>query len=71
MDNTNFLNLRKFLVPEIVYGAGSIELSGRHALNFGASKALVVTDAGVQESGWAEKVEHSLVDMGIKYVTVL
>ncbi len=69
MDNTIFLNLRKFLVPEIVYGSGSIELSGRHALNFGASKALIVTDSGVQESGWAEKVEHSLVDMGIKYVT--
>lgn len=69
MDNTIFLNLRKFLVPEIVYGSGSIELSGRHALNFGASKALVVTDSGVQHSGWAEKVEHSLVDMGIKYVT--
>lgn len=68
MDNTIFLNLRKFLVPEIVYGAGSIELAGRHALNFGASKALVVTDSGVQESGWTEKVEHSLVDMGIEYV---
>jgi alcohol dehydrogenase class IV len=46
MDNTNFLNLRKLLVPEIIYGAGSIELSGRHALNFGASKALVVTGSG-------------------------
>ena len=69
MNNAVFLNLRKFLVPEIVYGPGSIELAGRHALNFGASNALIVTDSGVQGSGWAEKVERSLVDMGIKHVT--
>lgn len=69
MENTILFNLRKFLVPEIVYGSGSIKLAGRHAINFGASKALVVTDPGVRKSGWAEKVERSLVDAGIRNAT--
>jgi len=39
MENLVFLNLRKFFAPEIVYGSSTIELAGRHAMNFGASKA--------------------------------
>jgi alcohol dehydrogenase len=69
MDKDLFLNLRKFLVPEIVYGSGAIDVAGRHAMNFGASKALVVTDSGVLECGWAEKVERSLADTGVQYST--
>ena len=61
-------NLRKFLAPEIVYGEGALELAGRHAMNLGATKALVVTDAGVQKAGWVLKVENSLNDCGIPYV---
>jgi len=53
MDSAILLNLRKFLVPEIVYGAGALGLAGRHAANFGASKVLIVTDPGVIAAGWA------------------
>lgn len=69
MEPNILFNIRKFLAPEIVYGSRSIELVGRHAKNFGASKALVVTDPGVQEAGWAEIVERRLHDIGIKYTT--
>ncbi len=62
------LSLRKFLAPEIVYGSKSLELAGRHALNFGAEKILIVTDPGVQESGWTSKVEKSVNEAGISYV---
>jgi alcohol dehydrogenase len=68
MNATMLLNLRKFLVPEIVYGTGALALAGRHAANFGASKVLIVTDPGVMETGWAEKVEASLEAAGIAYV---
>jgi len=69
MNNTSLLNLRKFLVPEIVYGQGSINLSGRHAENLGASKAFIVTDPGVRKSGWTTVVEKSLKTYGINYTT--
>ena len=68
MNKPFLLNLRKFLVPEIVYGQGAINLSGRHAENLGASKAFIVTDPGVRKSGWASVVEKSLKAYGIDYI---
>ena len=68
MNSSTLLNLRKFLIPEIVYGEGAISLSGRHAGNLGASKVLIVTDPGVRKAGWCSKVEESLKDSGIPYV---
>jgi len=67
MDNTMLLNLRKFIAPEIVYGAGSINLAGRHANNFGATKVLIVSDPGVQHSGWTDKVMESLFEADIDF----
>ncbi|MBI4791450.1 MAG: iron-containing alcohol dehydrogenase [Deltaproteobacteria bacterium] len=69
MDTNTLCNLRKFLVPEIVYGEGALELAGRHAVNFGGTKVLIVTDPGVQETGWAAQVEESLQVSGIPYAT--
>jgi len=69
MDTGNFLNLRKFLSPEIVYGEGSLELAGRHACNMGASKVLVVSDPGVEDSGWMSRVEASLREADLAHTT--
>jgi alcohol dehydrogenase len=68
MDTDTLLNLRKFLAPEIVYGEGALELAGRHAINFGATKVLIVTDPGIQKAGWTSKVEASLRESNISYV---
>ncbi len=68
MDQQKLFNLRKFLVPEIVYGQGAIRLAGRHAINFGASKILVVSDPGVQKAGWTPKIEAMLQESGIPFV---
>lgn len=68
MSLTGGLELRKFLVPEIVYGVGAIDLVGRYAANVGARKALIVTDSGVRAVGWAERVEAKLSEAGITYV---
>jgi alcohol dehydrogenase len=67
MDPTTLIHLRKFLVPEIVYGTGALSLAGRHASNFGATKVLIVTDAGVIDAGWSVKVEGSLCESAIPY----
>lgn len=68
MDPDTLLRLRKFLVPEIVYGPGAVGLAGRHVANLGATKVLIVTDPGVITAGWTEKVETSLKDAGIAYI---
>ena len=68
MNTASLLNLRKFLVPEIVYGDGAITLSGRHANNLGASKVCIVTDPGVRTAGWTLSVEESLKNAEIPYI---
>lgn len=68
MDTGSFLNLRKYLAPEIVYGEGAISLSGRHTNNFGASKVLIVTDPGVRKVGLTFAVEKSLKQFDIPYI---
>jgi alcohol dehydrogenase len=62
------LELRKFVVPEFVYGTGALTLIGRYARNFGAKKALVVTDPGVAETVWLEHALASLKDADISWV---
>lgn len=59
------LELRKFVVPEFVYGRGALAQIGRYARNFGASKVLVVTDSGVVRAGWTAKALASLAAEGI------
>ncbi len=60
------LTLRKFVAPEFIFGAGAIELAGRYAHNFGASKVLIVTDPGVIRAGWVEKVRNVLAQEGVE-----
>lgn len=63
------LNMRKFLAPEIVYGERALELCGHHAVNMGASKVMLVSDAGVRENGWTGEVEKALADSSLPSVT--
>ena len=57
--------LRKFVTPEVVWGPGARHLVGRYALNIGASKVLLVTDAGVETAGWSAEVAASLARSGV------
>ena len=68
MGSQNLLELRKFVAPEVIYGAGGISLAGRYAKNFGGKKAMVVTDPGVTQAGWVEKVLDSLKNAGVPAV---
>ncbi len=45
-------NLRKFVSPEIVFGAGARNTVGNFARSFGARKILLVSDPGVVAAGW-------------------
>ena len=68
MNAESALELRKFVAPEFVYGQGALAQIGRYARNFGAEKALVVTDAGVVSAGWLDKALASLDAENIPWV---
>ena len=59
---------RKFVVPEIVFGVGALELAGRYARNLGAANILLVTDPGVLEAGWPQKVIRALAAEGVAHI---
>jgi alcohol dehydrogenase class IV len=58
---------RKFVSPEIVFGAGCRHSVGNYASNFGARKVLLVSDPGVQAAGWVADVQASLLRQGIEH----
>ncbi len=61
------LGLRKFVAPEVVFGSGARRLAGRYAKNFGAVRALLVTDGGVIAAGWAGEVGGALEQAGVPF----
>ncbi len=63
----NSLELRKFVAPEFVFGVNARGLAGQYARNFGARKALIVTDPGVMAAGWTDDVTASLEAVQIPY----
>ncbi len=67
MSEQEFLNLRKFVAPEFIYGVGARHLAGRYARNFGARKVLVVSDPGVIRAGWTAQVTDTLEAEGLPY----
>jgi len=60
------MTLRKFVVPEFVFGAGSRKLVARYAKLYGAHRVLLVTDPGLIAAGWAGEVEAVLTEEGIQ-----
>ena len=60
-------NLRKFVSPEIIFGAGARKTVGNFARTFGAHRVLIVSDPGVTAAGWVKDVETSLQELDIDY----
>ncbi|WP_193075829.1 alcohol dehydrogenase-like regulatory protein ErcA [Pseudomonas sp. FME51] len=60
--------LRKFVTPEIIFGAGSRKTVANYVNTFAARKVLLVSDPGVVAAGWVADVEHSLQQQGVDYV---
>jgi len=58
---------RKFVSPEIVFGAGCRHSAGNYAKNFGARKVLLVSDPGVVAAGWVVDIQVSLARQNIEH----
>jgi alcohol dehydrogenase class IV len=67
MDVPAWLELRKFVSPEFVFGEGALRMAGQYARNFGAARVLVVSDKGVCNAGWTGAVIESLEAEGLQY----
>ena len=67
MESQSQWDLRKFVVPEFIFGVGARYLAGRYARNFGARKVLVVSDPRVIEAGWTKQVTESLAAERLPY----
>lgn len=50
------MNVRKFSLPEVFFGRGSLEYAGGCARILGAEKVFLVSDPGLEDAGWVEKV---------------
>lgn len=64
----DFSQLRKFLVPEFVFGEGALYLAAKYVKRFQASKVFLVTDKGLAKAGWVKELEDNLKAENINYV---
>lgn len=67
--NYDISALRKFVSPEIVFGAGSRKAVANFASNFGARHVFLVSDPGVEKAGWVREIQELLIAAGFQ-VTV-
>lgn len=54
------MNVTKFAIPEIIFGRGSIVHVAHCAKLLGAKRVLLISDSGVEASGWVEIVKDTL-----------
>lgn len=59
--------LRKFVAPEFIFGEDALKLTGQYVKNFGAQKALLVTDEGLIKAGWVNKILETIEKNEINY----
>jgi alcohol dehydrogenase len=62
----NRSRLRKFLVPEVVFGIGTLGEVGSAVRRLGGTRPFVISDAGVMAAGWVEAALPSFDDAGLK-----
>jgi 1,3-propanediol dehydrogenase len=60
--------LEKFLIPETIFGVGSLSEVGDAVRRVGGTKVLVVSDAGVMDAGWVDRAMPHLSAAGLEFV---
>ncbi len=62
------MDIFKFAIPELIFGRGSLKYAGIFAKRLGASRIFVVSDPGVEEAGWTQKLFELLDEEHLDYV---
>lgn len=68
MSEYDISELRKFVAPEFVFGAGAASLVGQYASNLSIKKALVVSDPVLEKIGTPGTVIDSLTEADVKSI---
>ncbi len=61
------MNVLKFSVPEILFGEGSLGYAALCARRLGGEKVFLVSDPGVKQVGWVEKLTDQLRREGLTW----
>jgi alcohol dehydrogenase class IV len=59
----------QFVLPEVIFGNGTISEIGRKVKAMGGSSVCILTDKGLKEAGVVGRVESMLKDEGVAYRT--
>ncbi len=62
------MSVRKFSIPEILFGRGSMQYVGTCARRLGAEKVFFVSDPGLKKAGWVDKVFELLETEKLSWV---
>jgi alcohol dehydrogenase len=62
------MELRKFSIPEIIFGRGSLRYVGRCARRIGAEKVFLVSDPGLEQAGWVDRLTEALDEEKLRWV---
>jgi alcohol dehydrogenase len=68
MGNETYLELRKFVAPEIILGLDARLLIGRYITHFGAKNPMIVTDKQVRQFSWYEEIITAIKENTNNYV---
>lgn len=63
------MHIKKFVTPEIIFGSNAISQTGEACLRLGAKKVLIVSDLGVANAGWLEKITQICTDSHLSFAT--
>lgn len=62
------MDIRKFSLPEIIFGHGSIRYAGSYALQLGGKRVFLVSDQGLERSGWVDRLLAVLEEAGLETI---
>lgn len=70
MDNSvkSYLQLRKFVTPEHVFGPDARFTTAQYCKKLGVKRLLLVCDQNLQTSRWVKEIETLLQNEGIEYI---
>lgn len=68
MNETPIFELRKFVVPEIIFGVGARKEVGRYVANYGSKRPMVVTDKTVEQQPWFSDIINSIKDNNYDFI---
>ena len=61
------MDVRKFSIPEIIFGRGSIQYVALCARRLGAENVFLVSDKGLEQAGWVERICSILEKEGLTW----